>query len=85
MVVGLGAADLVDICDEIGKIFLVEIDEGVFLEQSLFTALGAGPIIADDVEDQRVVKLTRLFEMVDHAADLLVAVGHLCGIGFHQP
>jgi hypothetical protein len=37
-------------------------------------AFGAGAVVAVDVDDERVVQLAQVLEVLDHAADLVVAV-----------
>ena len=38
-------------------------------------ALGAGPVVAADVDDQRVVELALVLDLLDHPADFMVGVG----------
>ena len=46
-------------------------------------AFGAGAVVADDVEEERVVQLADLFELRDQPADLVVGVLGEAGEGFH--
>ena len=58
---------------------------GDLAERAFQPAFGRGPVVADDVEDQRVVELAGLLEAVDQPADLVVGVGHVRGVVLHQP
>ena len=40
-------------------------------------ALGAGAVVAVDVDDQRVVELAHVLDRLDHAADLVVGIGNV--------
>ena len=42
-------------------------------------AFGARAVVAADVDDQRVVELAQVLDGLDHAADLVVGVGHVGG------
>ena len=42
-------------------------------------AFGAGAVVAADVDDQRVVELAHVFHRLDHAANLMVGIGHIGG------
>ena len=48
-------------------------------------ALGAGAVVAVDVDDQRVVEPAQVLEGLDHAADLVVVVGGIGGEDFNLP
>ena len=49
------------------------------------SALGARAVVADDVEEQRVVQLADLLELRDEPADLGVGVLGEAGEGLHLP
>ena len=40
-------------------------------------ALGAGTVVAIDVDDQRVVELAQVLDLLDDAADLVVGIGRI--------
>ena len=42
-------------------------------------AFGAGAVVADDVDDQRVVELAHVLDLLDDAADLVVGIGRVAG------
>ena len=48
-------------------------------------ALGAGAVVAVDVDDQRVVEPAQVLEGLDHAADLVVVVGGVGGEDLDLP
>ena len=50
-----------------------------FVRRAVHLALGAGAVVAVDVDDQRIVELAHVFDRLDDAADLVVGVGHVGG------
>ena len=42
--------------------------------------LGAGAVVALDIDDERVVELAQVVHRLDHPADLVISVGHVGGI-----
>jgi hypothetical protein len=65
------------ICTSTGNSHAVE--ERDLVGRAQRPALGAGAVVAVDVDDQRVVELAQVLEGLDHAADLVVAVGGVGG------
>ena len=65
--VGLGAAPLVDELQHVLDLLLHAVEVGVLVEHAVLAALAAGAVVADDVEDQRVVDLPDLLERLEHA------------------
>ena len=53
--------------------------------RALGAALGARAVVADDVEEERVVEFADLLELRDEPADLVVGVLGEAGEGFHLP
>ena len=52
---------------------------------ALGSALGARAVVADDVEEQRVLQRADLFELRDEPADFVIGVLGETGEGFHLP
>jgi hypothetical protein len=50
------------------------IEIGHLVEEGVHPALGARAVVPDDVENQRVVELTEIFECRDQSADLNIGV-----------
>ena len=67
----------------VGDCFLNAVEEGVLVEHAVRAALGAGSVVAEDVEDERVVELAHLFERLKEAADFVVAVFAEGGVDLH--
>ena len=42
-------------------------------------AFGAGAVVADDVDDQRVVELALVLHFLNHPADLVIGIGGVGG------
>jgi hypothetical protein len=72
--VGLGAAPLVDLLQQVLDLLLHAVEVGVLVEHAVLAALAAAAVVTGDVEDQRVVGLAHFPERVQHAADLVVGV-----------
>src|SRR5262249_14912572 len=53
-------------------------------ERPLQTALGAGAVVSDDEEDQRVVEFSGLFDAANQLTDLVVGIGEIGCVVFHQ-
>ena len=45
-------------------------------------AFGARAVVADDVDDQRVVELAHVLDLLDDAADLVIGIGRVTGEHF---
>ena len=75
MIVGLlRAPDVVELHLHVDGDFVQAIEERDFVRRSQGSALGARAVVAVDVDDQRVVEPAKVFESLDHAADLVVAI-----------
>ena len=61
------------------------VEVGHLVEHAVHAAFGAGAVVADDVEEQRVVQLAEVFDRLHHAADLVVGVRGEAGEHFHLP
>ncbi len=46
---------------------------------ALERAFGAGAIVADDIDDERVVELALVLNFLNNAANLMVGVGYVSG------
>ena len=53
------------------------VEERDLVRRAHRSALGAGAVVAVDVDDQRVVELADIIEGLDHAPDLVVIVGRI--------
>ena len=78
-------ADLVEPLDRALQPELNTDQAGDLAEGALQAALGTRAVVADDVHDERVVQFAGRLEAIDQPADLMVGVGHVCGIVLHQP
>ncbi len=59
------------------------VEERDFVGRAERAALGAGAVVAVDVDDERVVELAHVLDGLDDAADLVVVVGRIGGEDFH--
>ena len=59
------------------------VEVGHLVEQAVHGAFGARAVVADDVEDERVVQLAQVFDGLDEPADLEVGVFAEAGEDFH--
>ena len=82
---GLGAAPLVDVLQHVGHRLGDAVEVGHLVEHAGHAALGAGAVVADLVEDQRVVQFTDVLDRLHHAADLVVGVRGKRREHFHLP
>ena len=55
------------------------LDRGDLVRRADQAAFGAGAVVAADIDDQRIVELAHVLDRLDHAADLMVGVGHVGG------
>ena len=55
---------------------------GHLVRGALERALGAGAVVAADVDDQRIVELAHVLDRLDDPANLIVRIGNIAGIGF---
>ena len=81
--IGGGAAPLVVVLEHVRHSLLNAVEVGDLVEHAVHAALGAGAVVAEDVEDERVVELAHLFEGVEEAADFVVAVFAEGGVDLH--
>ena len=80
VVVGLlGAPDVVELCIWSSTGIVDAVEERDLVRRAERPALGAGAVVAVDVDDQRVVELAHVLDGLDHAADLVVGVGDVGG------
>ena len=83
VVVGLlGAPHVVELHLHVDGQLVDAVEERDLVRRADRPALGARAVVAVDVDDQRVVELAQVLEGLDHAADLVVAVGGVGGEDF---
>ena len=83
VVVGLlGAPDVIPFHLGVDGHLVDAVEEGHFVRRAERAALGAGAVVAVDVDDERVVEFAHLLDGVDDAADLMIAVGGVGGEDF---
>jgi hypothetical protein len=58
---------------------------GHLVEAAVGGALRGRPVIADDVEDQRVIEDTEIIDRVDDATDFVVSLFEEAGVDLHLP
>ncbi len=86
VVVGLlGAPDIIPFHLRFHRHLVDTIEERDLVRRTQRAALGAGTIIAVDVDDERVVEPAQVLKGLDHAADLVVIIGAIGGEDFHLP
>ncbi len=61
------------------------VEEQVLAERTFEPAFGARPVVAGDIDDQGVVGVRHGLDGVDHAAELVVAMGAIGGEDLHHP
>ena len=61
------------------------VEERDFVGRAEEAALGAGAVVAVDVDDERVVELAHVLDGLDDAADLVIVVGRVGGEDFDLP
>jgi hypothetical protein len=61
----------------------VEVDH--LVERAVDRALGRRPVVADDVEDERVVKHAQVVQGIDQPAHVVVGVLEEAGVDLHLP
>ena len=55
---------------------------GHLIEGAFQCALGAGAVVAADVDDDRIVELAHVLDGLDDSANLIVSIGNIAGKGF---
>ena len=85
VVVGRGRTELVDLRDHelrgLQRGHAVEVRH--LVEGAVEGAFGRGPVVADDVVDQRVLEHSEILDRVDHPSDVMIRVLEESGIHFH--
>src|SRR5262249_8340879 len=82
---GLRAANVVVLGQQAGQAELDAVQTRNAVDRALQTAFGRGAIVADDVNDQRIVELTFRSNGVDHASDLGVGIFEVGRVVLHHP
>ena len=77
------AAEVVVVRQNVLDGFMHAVEVGHLVKQAIHAAFGARAIVADDVEDQRIVHLARLLDGLDQPADLRVRVLAEAGVDLH--
>ena len=85
MAVGLGTAQFVVMLQDVLDRFIHAVEVGHLVEHTVHAALGARPVVADDVEDQRIVQLPHVLDGLDQSADLRVGIFPESGEYLHLP
>ena len=84
VVVGfLGAPNVVELHLHVDGQLTEAIEERDLVGRAKRPALGAGAVVAVDVDDQGVVEPAEVLEGLDHTADLVVVVGSIGGEDLH--
>lgn len=84
MVVGLlGAPHVVELHLHVRGHHVDAVEERDLVGRAERTTLGAGAVVAVDVDDQRVVELAHVRDGLDDPADLVVVVRRVGGENFH--
>ena len=77
--VGLRPAEFVVVLQNVLDRLLHTVEVGHLVEHAVHAALGARPVVSEDVEDQRVVELAHVRDRVDEPPDLVVCLlGKAC-------
>ena len=77
-------SDLVNSVDRTFQSQLNSQQAGQFAESSFQPAFGAGTVVANDVQHQRIVEFPGGFQAVNQSSDVMVGVSHETSIIFHQ-
>ena len=87
VVVGLRRAEVVDARGhELGRLERGgAVEDERLVERAVDRALGAGPVVADDVVDERVLEHAEVLERVDEPPDVVVGVLEEAGVDLHLP
>src|SRR5262249_4149410 len=83
VVVRRRAAELVVVLQDVGDRLVHAVEVRHLVVQAYHAALGAGAVVADDVEDERVVELAEILDGPDQPTDLGVGVLAVAGEHFH--
>ena len=85
VVVGLRCAEVVDARGhELGRLERRgAVEEEGLVEAAVDPALGARPVVADDVVDERVLEHAKVVERVDEPSDVVVGVLEEAGVDLH--
>src|SRR3954452_18515668 len=79
VVVGLRAAEVVDLGEVLGEVVRDAVGDLVLVDRAVGATLAAGPVVGDD-DDHRVLALAGLLEVIQQPADLRVGVGEEPGV-----
>ena len=80
-----GVAQRVEPGRHVGGLVLDAVADEVLAERAARAALAGGAVVAEQVEDQRVVEDAHVLQGVDEPADLHVGVLGEPGVGLHEP
>ena len=76
--------DIVAPLQQLLEVFLYAVEERHLVEKPLQAPFGARPVVAGDVDDERVVELTQLLDRLQHAADVVVGLLQEPGVHLHH-
>ena len=87
VVVGLRRPELVDpLGHELGRLQRAgAVERDQLVEAAVHATLGARPVVADDVVDERVLEDAEVLERVEQPPDVMVGVLHEAGVDLHLP
>ena len=81
----VGSPERVEPGGHVGGVVLDPVADQVLAERALRAALAGGAVVAEQVEEQRVVEHAEVLERVDEPPDLGVGVLGEAGVGLHEP
>ena len=84
VVVGAGAAQLVDLGQILSQVVRDAVGELHFIDRAVRSAFAAGAVVGDQ-HDQGVVQFAALLEGVQQASDVVVGVGEETGVHLGHP
>ena len=84
VVVGLRAAEVVDVLERLLDRVRQPVEELVLVHRAVRAALARRAVVGDE-DDQRVVELPALLEVVEHPSELVVGVAQEAGVDLRHP
>jgi hypothetical protein len=85
VVVGLPRAEVVDVRKYLLGSEAGSVHRAFEVERAVEAGFGAGSVVADDVEDERVVGKAHLVDGFDDAAYVVVSLLEISGVDLHHP
>ena len=84
VVVGLRAAEVVDVLERLLDRVGQAVEDLVLVHRAVRAAFAGGAVVGDE-HDQRVVELAALLEVVEHPPELVVGVAQEAGVDLRHP